>query len=61
MDKKLIDKLLTIVSACLLLAAAIFICLCFFSAEKDSIYLGIALGSLILSSLFYIIRRQNLK
>lgn len=34
MDKKLIDKLLTIVSACLLLAAAIFIYLCFFQPKK---------------------------
>lgn len=61
MDKKIIDKLLITASVGLLLSAAIFICLCLFSAEKNDIYLGIALCSLILSSLFNIIRRQNSK
>ena len=59
MDKKIICKLLTIASVGLLLSAAIFICLCLFSAEKNNIYLGIELGRLILSRLFNIIKRQN--
>lgn len=59
MDKKMIKRLLTIASVGLLLSAAIFICLCLFTAEKNNIYLGIALGCLIFSSLFNIIRRQN--
>lgn len=58
MDKEIIGKLLAIVSACLLLSATIFICLCLFLAEKNNIYLGIALGSLILSSVFNIIKRK---
>lgn len=61
MDKKTISKLLAIASVGLLISAAIFICLCFFSTEKNNTYLGIALGSIILSNLFNIIRRQNLK
>lgn len=59
MDKKMIKRLLTIASVGLLLSATIFICLCLFMAEKNNIYLGIALGCLIFSSLFNIIRRQN--
>lgn len=59
MDKKMIKRLLTIASVGLLLSAAIFICLCLFTAEKNNIYLGIVLGCLIFSSLFNIIRRQN--
>lgn len=61
MDKKILDQLLTIASVGLLLSAAIFTCLCLFSDEKNNIYLGVALGSLILSSLFNIIGRPNSK
>ena len=61
MNKKTIGKVLTIASACALLSATIFICLCLFSVEKNNLYLGIALGSSILASLFNIIRRQNSK
>lgn len=61
MDKKTIDRLLTIASVGLLLSAAIFICLWIFAAEKSQIYVGAALGSLLLSSLFNVIRRQNVK
>ena len=47
---------------CLLLSAAVCTCLCLFSPEKNSLYLGIALGSLILSSLCRVAtRRRRLK
>ncbi len=58
MDKKLICKLLTIGSVILLILAMIFICLCIFADEKNNVYLFISLSSLILSSLFNIIKRQ---
>ena len=61
MDKKIIGKMLTIASVALLLSAAIFICLCFVSDENNNTYLGIALGSLILSNLFNIVKRQTIK
>ncbi len=61
MDKKLINKLLTIGSVILLVLAMIFICLCLFLDEKNNVYLFISLFSLILSSLFNIIKRQYTK
>lgn len=61
MDKKLISKLLTIASVGLLVSAIIFICLCIFEDEKNNVYLLISLSSLILSSLFNIIKRQYTK
>lgn len=61
MDKKLISKLLTIASVGLLVSAIIFICLCIFADEKNNVYLLISLSSLILSSLFNIIKRQYTK
>lgn len=61
MNEKIIDKLLTIASIALLISASIFICLCLFIKEKNNIYLCIALVNIILSSLFNIIKRQNLK
>ncbi len=61
MDKKLISKLLTIGSVILLVSAMIFICLCIFTDEKNNVYLFISLSSLILSSLFNIIKRQYTK
>ena len=51
MNKRVIGKLLTIAS----------VCLCLFSHEKNSMYLGIALGSLIGSSVLNIMKRQALK
>ena len=41
MDKKLINKLLTIGSVILLVLAMIFICLCLFLDEKNNVYLFI--------------------
>ncbi len=61
MDKKLINKLLTIGSIILLVLAMIFICLCLFADEKNNVYFFISLFSLILSSLFNIIKRQYTK
>lgn len=61
MDKKMISKLLTIGSVILLVSAMIFICLCIFTDEKNNVYLFISLISLILSSLFNIIKRQYTK
>ena len=61
MDKKLISKLLTIGNVILLVSAMIFICLCIFTDEKNNVYLFISLSSLILSSLFNIIKRQYTK
>lgn len=61
MDKKLVSKLLTIGNVILLVLAMVFICLCIFVDEKNNVYLFIALSSLILSSLFNIIKRQYLK
>ena len=61
MDKKMISNLLTIAVIGLLLSATIFICLCLFMEEKNNTYLGIALSSIMLSSLFNIIKRQCLK
>ena len=61
MNKRVIGKLLAIASVCLLLSAAICTCLCLFSHEKNSMYLGIALGSLIGSSVLNIMRRQSMK
>ena len=61
MDKKLINKLLTIGSVILLVLAMIFICLCLFLDEKNNVCLFISLFSLILSSLFNIIKRQYTK
>lgn len=61
MDKKIIDNLLTIASIGLLFSAAIFICLCLFAEEKNNTYLSIALGCIILSSLFDIIKKQYRK
>ena len=61
MDKKLISKLLTIGSVILLISAMIFICLCIFTDEKNNVYLFISLSSLILSSLFNIIKRLYIK
>lgn len=61
MDKKLISKLLTIGSVILLISVMIFICLCIFADEKNNVYLFISLSSLILSSLFNIIKRHYIK
>lgn len=61
MAKKWIGRLLMIASAALLLSAAIFICLCLLAGERSNMYLGIALGDLILSSLCSIVRRQTAK
>lgn len=61
MDKKLISKLLTIGSVILLISAMIFICLCILADEKNNVYLFISLSSLILSSLFNIIKRYYIK
>ena len=61
MDKNSINKLLTIGSVCLLLSAVIFICLCIFTDENNNIYSCIALGSLLLSNIFNLIKRQNSK
>ena len=61
MDKKLISRLLTIGSVILLISAMIFICLCIFVDEKNNVYLFISLSSLILSSLFNIIKRHYIK
>ena len=55
MDKKMISNLLTIAGIGLLLSATIFICLCLFMEEKNNTYWGIALSSIMLSSLFNII------
>ena len=62
MSKKALGTLLTIADVCLLLSAAVCTCLCLFSPEKNSLYLGIALGSLILSGLCRVAtRRRRLK
>ena len=61
MNKRVIGKLLAIASVCLLLSAAICTFLCLFSPGKNELYLGIALGSLIGSSVLNIMRRQALK
>ncbi len=58
MNKKLIGKFLTIGNIILLILAIVFICLCIFDDEKNSVYLFISLSSLILSSLFDIIKRK---
>ncbi len=39
MNKKIVSKLLTIVSVILLVSAIIFICLCIFTDEKNNVYL----------------------
>ena len=39
MNKKIVSKLLTIVSVILLVSAIIFICLCIFTDEKKNVYL----------------------
>lgn len=61
MNKKMIIKLLTIGNVILLISAMIFICLCIFVDERNNVYLFISLSSLILSSLFNIIKRQYTK
>lgn len=58
MNKKLIGKFLTIGNIILLILAIVVICLCIFDDEKNSVYLFISLSSLILSSLFDIIKRK---
>lgn len=56
MDKKLINKLLTIGSVILLVLAMIFICLCLFLDEKNNVYLFIYLFHyLVLSCQVYLI------
>lgn len=57
MDKKLINRLFFIVSICLLIAGVVFLCVSIFGNHKTIMPLEYALGCILLSNLFNIIRQ----
>lgn len=61
MDNQTISKLLLIASVGLTLAGILFLCLSIFTEPKNTTYLSIALGSILLANLFNLIRAQNSK
>lgn len=61
MDKKLLNTLLIILSLGLLIAGAIFLYISVFGENKTTTPLAIALGCILISNLFNIIRQLNNK
>ena len=61
MDNQTISKLLLIASVGLTLAGILFLCFSIFTEPKNTTYLSIALGSILLANLFNLIRAQNSK
>lgn len=58
MDQKTINILLIISSMGLLVSGVIFLCLSIFTEPKNNTYLCVALGCIVLSNLFNLIRSQ---
>ena len=61
MKEETVKRLLIIASLGLAVAGIIFLCMAIFTAEKNNAYLYVALGCVVLSNLFNIIRYQNEK
>jgi len=58
MDGKTIKTLLLIASVTLTLSGIIFLCLSIFTEPKNTVYLSLALGSIVLANLFNVIRMR---
>ena len=61
MKEETVKRLLIIAGLGLAVEGIIFLCLAIFTAEKNNTYLCLALGCIILSNLFNIIRHQHEK
>lgn len=59
MDDKVRDGLLMLACGGLQIAAAVFICLSIFAEGNHDVKLYVALGCLVISGLYSIIRNQN--
>ena len=59
MNVHLVKKLLLIASISLTASGIIFLCLSIFTEPKNTAYLSLALGSILLANLFNIIRMRT--
>lgn len=58
MNKKTVNRIYIIASACIAAAGIIFLCLSIFTEPKNNTYLSIALVSLVLSNALNVIHAQ---
>ena len=61
MDKKILNRLFVIVSLLLLIAGVVFLCISIWNGNETSTPIAFALGCILLSNLFNIIRQLNNK